>query len=135
MSRYAIWNKTDDIFTLGVDSATGKAHWTAAEYIAAKAPWAANPNVKVIVGGGVVNGTCFMEYASTVEFYKKQGAAIVDGMTDEEILAAIEDFEDNPPSSTEPSTEERTAAALEAIADGQTTENAAAINALLGEEA
>ena len=113
MSKYSIWDKTSDIYTLGRDK-NGKSHWTAQEYITAFAPWAANPNVKVIVGSGAINGTVFMEYGATVEFYKKQGAAITDGMTDAEVLAAIETFEDNPNSSGESTTEERIAAALEA---------------------
>lgn len=112
MARYAIWDKTSDIYTLGKDE-NGKNHWTAAEYISEHAPWASNPNVKVIVGGGGINGTVFMEYDATVDFYKKQGAAITDDMTDDEILAAIEDFEDNPPVSEEVTAEERIAAALE----------------------
>ncbi len=112
MARYAIWNKTDPIFTLGRDAQTGKMSWTAEEYISSHAPWAANPNIKVIIGGGAINGTVFMEFDATVEFYKKQGAAIMDGMTDGEILAAIEDFEDHPPVG-EPSAEERIASAME----------------------
>lgn len=113
MARYAIWDKISDIYTPGRDS-NGKSQWTADEYIKEHAPWAANSNVKVIVGGGVINGTVFMEFDATVEFYKKQGAVITDDMTDEEILAAIEDFEDNPPvTETDPTAEERIAAALE----------------------
>ena len=115
MARYAIWDKTSDIYTLGKD-ANGKSQWTADEYIREHAPWAANPKVKVIVGGGAINGTVAMEFDSTVEHYKKVGALITDNMTDVEILAAIEDFEDNPPVSDEPTVEERTAAALEFIA-------------------
>ena len=112
MARYAIWDKSSDIITPGKD-ANGRQIWTAEEYIAAHAPWAALPGAKVIVSGGLINGGVFMEYDATVEFYKKQGAAITDGMTDEEVLAAIEYFEDNPPVSTEISAEERIAAALE----------------------
>lgn len=112
MSRYVIWDKTSDIITPGRDR-NGKQQWTAAEYIATHAPWAAIPGVKVIITNGVINGGVFMEYGATVEFYKKQGAAITDDMTDEEVLAAIEDWEDNPPVSDEPTTDERIAAALE----------------------
>ena len=112
--KYKIWDKTEDIFTLGAEK-DGKYQYTAQEYIVNKAPWAANPNVKVIVGGGVINGLVFQEFSATVEFYKKQGAAITDDMTPEEALATIEYFEDNPPEG-EPGPEERTAAALEALA-------------------
>lgn len=112
MSKYKIWDKTSAIYTLGKDPKTGKMSWTAEEYIESHAPWARNPNVKVVVGGGVINGTVFMEFDSTVEFYKKQGVAITENMTDEEVLAAIEAFEDTP-QVPEISAEERIAAALE----------------------
>lgn len=112
MARYKIWDKTSDIYTPGTDS-NGNNHWTAQAYIKSHAPWAAIPGVKVIIGGGAINGTVFMEFDATVEFYKKQGAAITDDMTDEEILAAIEAHEDNPPVSEEATAEERIAAALE----------------------
>lgn len=112
MTRYAIWNKQDPITTPGICPVTGKQTWTAEEYISKKAPWAAASNVKAIIGAGVINGGVFLEFASTVEHYKKLGVVIEDGMTDNEILAAIEYFEDNPPI-PEASAEERIAAALE----------------------
>lgn len=53
-------------------------------------------------------------------------------LTEDEAIAKIEEIINTPePISTEPSTEERTAAALEAIASGQTTENAQALDILL----
>ena len=110
MARYKIWDKAEDIYTLG--AVDGRSHWTAEEYIAQFAPWAANPAVQVIVGGGAINGTVFMELGATAEHYRRLGAAITDGMSDAEILAAIEEFEDNPPAA-DPSAEERIAAALE----------------------
>ena len=114
MSRYAIWNKTDDIYTIAPDK-NGKMHFTAQEYISEKAAWAANPAVKVIVGGGAINGTVFMEFGAAKQMYAAQGAAITDDMSDAQVLAAIEAFEDAP-SAVEPSAEERSAAALEFIA-------------------
>ena len=113
MSRYAIWDKQSDIFTLGRDAETGKMCWKAQDYIDSHAPWADNPNVKVIVGGGAVNGTVFMEFDMAVEQYQRQGLELEDGMTDREILDAIEAFEDTPPPPPEPTAEERIAAALE----------------------
>ena len=110
--RYAIWDKVSDIYTIGMDEKTGKLKWSAQDYIDSRAPWAANPNAKVIVGGGDINGTVFMNFNMTVESYKKMGADIQTGMTDTQILQAIEDFEDNPPEG-EPTPEERIAAALE----------------------
>ncbi len=106
--RYQIWNKTDDIIT------PSGAQFSAIEW-ANRYPWAKLPGVKMVITSGPINGGCAMEYAATVEHYKKAGAAITDGMTDSEVLAAIEYFEDNPPD-TGPSVEERTAAALEFLA-------------------
>lgn len=111
MAQFAFWDKKSDIYTPGVDR-NGKGHWTAAEYIQEKAPWAANPNVKVLVADGPINGACFMEFNATKAHYKSMGAAITDNMTDDEALAAIEDFIANPPPAA-PSAEERIAAAME----------------------
>lgn len=57
-------------------------------------------------------------------------------LSEEEAITAIQEIVNTPPEvSTEPTPEERTAAALEALADGQTTENAEALDILLtGEE-
>lgn len=57
-------------------------------------------------------------------------------LSEEEAIAAIQELVNRPPEvSTEPTPQERTAAALEALADGQTTENAEALDILLtGEE-
>ena len=116
MSRYKLWDKKEDIYTLGADS-TGKMHWTAEEYIAQKAAWAGIPTVKVIVGGGVINGTMFMEFEATKEFYVSQGCDFSTCTTDEEILAAMEAWDDRAPEvSDEPTPAERQAAALEYIA-------------------
>ena len=111
MARYKIWDKQEDIYTLGRDK-NGKAHWTAQEYINEKAPWAARPDVKVIVGGGAVNGTVFMEFEATREMYQRMGVDFSACETDEDVLAAIETFEATP-AEVAPSAEERIAAALE----------------------
>lgn len=56
-------------------------------------------------------------------------------LTEAEAIAAIEEIINAPSPEPQPSAEERSAAALEAIAAGQTTENSAALDALLtGEE-
>jgi hypothetical protein len=115
MGKYAIWDKKSDIYTLGVDAKSGKAHWTAEEYIRDFAPWAAIPNAKAIIGGGLINGTVFMEFNNAKEAYISMGAKITDDMTDDEVLAAMEAFEKSSATSTTPTTEERTAAALEAL--------------------
>jgi hypothetical protein len=111
MSRYKIWDKKEDIYTPGVGT-DGKGHYTATEYINTHAPWAANPNVKVVIGGGNINGTVFMEFEAMKETYKKIGVTWSDSATDEEILKAIEDYEDKPQEQVV-TAEERIAAALE----------------------
>lgn len=105
--RYQIWNGTDNIIT------PSGAQFTASEW-ADRYSWVKLPGAKMIITAGLINGGAAMEYESTVEHYRKAGAAITDLMTDDEVLAAIEDFEDNPPGVNEPGPEERIAAALEA---------------------
>ena len=104
--KYAIWNKTDDIYTL-----TGECIH-AQDYISNRAAWAGNPNAKVIVGSGLINGTVFMEFNATVDFYKSQGMTVPEGATDDEILGLMEEW-DNQVHESEASAEERIAAALE----------------------
>ena len=86
----------------------------------------------MVCAAGEINGAFFGTLGQMVQMYTAQGADFSACTTDEEKLEVIEAFEDamNAPS-TKPTAEERQAAALEAIADGQTTENAAAVNALL----
>ena len=112
MAKYVFWDKQTDIYTLGKDKDTGKMCWTAQEYIDEKAPWAANPNVKVIVAGGAINGLLFMEYEATKEFYLNQGMEIPEGTSDEEVLSLMEAW-DNRVIVPEPDANERIAAALE----------------------
>ena len=128
MSRYAIWNKQDDVFTPSGEK------FTAEQWID-RYPIAELESVKIVCAGGEVNGAFFGTLGQMVEMYTKAGCDFTGCETDQDKLDAIEAFEDamNAPS-TEPTPEERQAAALEALADGQTTENAAAVNALLNGE-
>ena len=107
MSRYAIWNKQDNILT-----PIGEV-LTAAQWIE-RYPIAGLETVKVVCGGGEINGAFFGTLGQMIEMYSDQGCDFSGCTTDAEKLATIEAFEDamNTPS-TEPSTDERTAAALE----------------------
>ena len=105
MAKYAIWNKQDPIYTLVGECIP------ASEYLA-KHAWAQIPGVRVIVGGGNINGTMFLEFDATKEFYVKQGMEIPEGATDEEILALMEAW-DSRVIEPEVTAEERIAAALE----------------------
>ena len=128
MKRYAIWDKKSPIITPVGEVLT-------AEQWIQRYPVAGVPSITVVCGAGEINGAFFGTLGQMVRMYENQGADFSACETNEDKLAVIEAFEDamNTPS-TEPTAEERQAAALEAIADGQTTENAAAINALLNGE-
>ena len=129
MKRYAIWDKVSPVIT-------PKGEVYSAEQWKVKFPAAALDSVTVVCLDGVMNGGFFGILSAMQQKWEIKGADFSGCTTNEEILAAIEALENaaNAPS-TEPTTEERTATALEAIASGQTTENVAAMNALLsGEE-
>ena len=137
MKRYAIWNKQDPIITPIGEVLT-------AEQWIDRYPVAGVPTITVICGGGEVNGSFFGTLGQMVGLYEKEGCVFTDDMTAEEKLAAIEAFEDEREAAArlaaqeaaaqETDLAERNVAALEAIASGQTTENAAAVNALLNGE-
>lgn len=128
MSRYAIWNKTDNVFT-----PNGK-KFTAEQWIE-KYPIAELESVKVVCAGGAINGGFFGVLEDMVTMYTKAGCDFSACDTDQDFLDAIEAFEDarNTPS-TEATAEERTATALESIASGATAESTEIVNALLGED-
>ena len=110
MSRYAIWNKKDDVYTL-----TGK-KFTAEQWIE-KYPIAEIESVKVVCSGGAINGGFFGVLSEMVELYRKAGCDFSACVADQDYLDAIEAFEDaQNAQSNEPTVEERTAAALEFIA-------------------
>ena len=70
--------------------------------------------VKMVVGGGVINGSFVAEFDSFVETYANMGVDFSACTTDQDYLDAIEAFENAPAVSTGESTaEERIAAALE----------------------
>ena len=52
---------------------------------------------KMIVGGGIINGSVALVFDDEVERYRKAGCDFSACVTDEDYLAAIEAFEDDPP--------------------------------------
>ena len=110
MSRYAIWDKQSPVLT-PVGSV-----FTAEQWIN-KYPVAALESIKVVCGGGEINGAFFGTLGQMVEMYTKEGCDFSACVTDQDILDAIEAFEDaqNAPSN-EVSNEELTAASLASIA-------------------
>ena len=128
MKRYAIWNKKDPIIT-PIGEVLNAQQWID------RYPVAGLETITVVCSAGEINGGFFGTLGQMKQMYEAQGADFSACTTNEEILEAIEAWEDYVPEvSTEPTAEERTAAALEAIASGQTTENVAAMDALLNGE-
>lgn len=110
MKQYAIWNKTDIIYT-----PVGKA-FTPEEWIN-QYGWLTNPKAVPVVSAGLINGAFCVELSQMKQMYEQQGADFSACVTNEEILEAIEEFENEMNKhSTEPSVEERTAAVLEYLA-------------------
>lgn len=109
MSRYAIWNKRDIILTPIGEVLT-------AEQWIERHPLAGIETIKVVCGGGEINGAFFGTLGSMVETFTKRGCDFSDCETDQDILDAMEAFEDaiNTPDENYISTDERIAAALEA---------------------
>ena len=52
---------------------------------------------KMIVGGGIINGSVALVFDDEMERYRKAGCDFSACVTDEDYLAAIEAFEDDPP--------------------------------------
>ena len=129
MTKYAIWDKVSPVYTPNGKKFTAE-EWKE-EY-----PIAELESVKIVCGGGELNGAFFGVFSAMVDMYRKAGCDFSACESDQDYLDAIEAFEDemNKPSG-EPTPEERQAQALEAIANGATSETTAAMEALLtGEE-
>lgn len=105
--KYKIWDKQERLFTPVGTS------FTAEEYIANHAGWAAIPGVKAVIADAPINCGVFMEFEAMKGHYKRLGADITDGMTDQEVLDAISAWEERPPEAEAPDATERIAAALE----------------------
>lgn len=108
MSKYAIWNKIDPIYTPIGEVLT-------AEQWINRYPLAGVDTITVVCGGGEINGAFFGTLGAMVEMYAKQGCDFSNCVTNQDKLDAIEAFEDamNVPVDYI-STDERIAAALEA---------------------
>lgn len=116
MSKYAIWNKQDPVFT-----PIGEV-FTAAQWIE-KYPIAAIESITVVCGGGEINGSFFGTLGQMVESYAKDGCDFSTCKTAEDKLAMIEAFEDAR------NAEAQEYARNKAIADEMTLESLASIAA------
>ena len=138
MKRYAIWNKQDYVLTPVGEVFT-------AEQWMQRYPIAALDSITVVCAAGEINGAFFGTLGQMVSMYEAQGCDFSACTTAQEKLDAIEAFDATKEAEAKAAAEaaaaeetslaEREVTALEAIASGQTTENAAALDALLmGEE-
>ena len=109
--RYAIWNKTDDVYT------PSGAKFTAEEWIS-RYVWINVPTAVPIIAAGMINGALIDELGQMKARYEQQGATFEEGLSDQQLLDAIEAFEDEQAAkaaaaAAEPTSDERIAAALE----------------------
>lgn len=87
MSKYAIWNKKDPVFTHN-----GKM-FTAEQWLE-QWPIARLESITVVCSGGDINGGFFGTLGQMVEMYTKEGCDFSTCVTPEDKIAAIEAFED-----------------------------------------
>ena len=88
MARYKIYDNKSDVITPVGEKLT-------AEQWLDRYQW--GRYTKMIVGGGIINGSVALVFDNEVERYRKAGCDFSSCTTDEDYLAAIEAFEDNPP--------------------------------------
>lgn len=122
MSKYAIWNKKDNILT-PIGEVLTPEQWIE------RYPIAGVENITVLCAAGEINGAFFGTLGSMVEMYEKEGADFSACTTDEEKLAVIETFdEEREQAEKEASTnalanEELTATSLASIAASMEYQN------------
>lgn len=111
MSRYAIWNKQDQILT-PIGEVLSAEKWKE------RYPIANLENITVVCGGGEINGSFFGTLGQMKELYGKMGCDFTSCESDQDYLDAIELFEDNKNNYSEQgiSSEELTATSLASIA-------------------
>ena len=108
MNKYAIWDKVSPIITPIGEVLT-------AEQWMERYPVARVDHIKVVCGGGEINGAFFGTLGSLKDMYARMGCDFSTCETDQDILDAIEAYENASNTvSDEPTAEERIAAALEA---------------------
>lgn len=111
MSRYAIWNKQDQILT-PIGEVLSAEQWKE------RYPIANLENITIVCGGGEINGSFFGTLGQMKEMYGKMGCDFTSCESDQDYLDAIELFEDNKNNYSEQgiSNEELTATSLASIA-------------------
>ena len=111
MSRYAIWNKQDQILT-PIGEVLSAEQWKE------RYPIANLENITIVCGGGEINGSFFGTLGQMKEMYGKMGCDFTSCESEQDYLDAIELFEDKKNNYSEQgiSSEELTATSLASIA-------------------
>lgn len=111
MSRYAIWNKQDQILT-PIGEVLSADQWKE------RYPIANLENITIVCGGGEINGSFFGTLGQMKEMYGKMGCDFTSCESEQDYLDVIELFEDNKNNYSEQgiSNEELTATSLASIA-------------------
>lgn len=108
MKRYQIWDKKSNVIT-PIGEVLTAAQWVE------RYPMGGVDGIKLVIGGGVINGSVCMEFTGMVDTYTRMGCDFSGCSMDQDYLDAIEAFEDEQNQPVEVITpEERIAAALEA---------------------
>lgn len=110
-SRYAIWNKTDTVYTPAGEALTPE-QWIS------KYGWINAPGAVPIVSAGLINGAICGELNQMKTNAERQGATFDEGLDNQQLLDAIEAWENERAAkaaarAAEPTAEERIAAAME----------------------
>ena len=122
MSRYAIWNKKDNIITPIGEVLT-------AEQWMERYPVARLDNITILCSAGEINGAFFGTLGTMVDRYEKQGADFSSCTTPEEKLAVITAFDEEKEQAQKEaaanavSNEELTASSLASIAASMEYQN------------
>lgn len=104
MSRYKIWDKSEQIIT------------PVGEVLSAEEWMERHPISKIfdiIISGGAINGSVCMEYNQTIDIHKRMGVDFSNCETQQDYLDAIEAWEDAQSKITVISDQTRIADALE----------------------
>ena len=86
MNKYAIWNKEDPIIT-PIGEVFSASQWIE------KHPVASIPSIKIVCGGGEINGAFFATLGQMVDLYSARGCDFTMCESDQDKLDVIEEFD------------------------------------------